>query len=118
MKNITLPFFDLTLNLTASSRTFAELGQAEETEISIDFTIDPGQPEIIRADPNDCEPGYSAKLDISAIKTVSPVVLTDGQDNGLSLTLPANTDITDLLRTRFIELENAVWDELVTRSEA
>lgn len=111
MSNILLPITDLIIPLTHGGKDeIAEVGLYTEHMIDVEYHIDPGQREIIHKDPDDCQPGYGATMQIYRITAHGRMELKD--DAGISLVFPSGTDITVHCKDLLDDIETQIWDAL------
>jgi hypothetical protein len=77
-----------------------------EAAVEIEYEYEPGQKEIMRPDPSDCQQGFPAQITVQSIKLVNAVTL-DGDK--CSATLKAGIDLYEMLNPGQIrEIEDGI----------
>lgn len=74
MSTTTRELSSLDLELRNEWNYWDDLVQVGSALVEISFEFDPGQREILRADPDDCQQGVTASVTIYSIKLTAPLV--------------------------------------------
>lgn len=75
-------------------------------DVTVDYNVEPGQREIIAADPDNSQPGYPDSCEITKVIAAEEIVLVDG---GMLLSIDGGEDITHLIsRSDMERLETSV----------
>jgi hypothetical protein len=89
----TLDELELSLILRASMTPLADV-IADTVKLIVEYDYTPGQRLILRADPNDCQPGFADDVELWKVTTAQPTLF---DNEGITVTLEAGFDLTDLL---------------------
>lgn len=82
-----------------------------ETKIDIEYEYQPGEREIIRADPNDSQQGWPASITISGLTLAEPMTY---EAEGVTTTIDKGVDIYHLLSKDQVEkLEDEILAGMV-----
>jgi hypothetical protein len=96
----------------AGSVEFACLVHFGGGHVCVEYEYEPGQPEIIRADPDDCQEGMRESLIIGSIVPVYPILFLAER---MQYTVEPGEDIFHLLKRDDIEhMEDKLLAELKT----
>lgn len=114
MEATRLTIGELELSIHANKNEFASLVKFGETAIDVEYEFERGQEEIIRADPDDSQPGWPDAITICSIKAARPMAY---EAEGLALVVARGTDIYHLLSKDQVErLEEEILEGM--RAEA
>lgn len=103
----------LDLDQRGTGRILGDFELAAPAWVEVDYTIEPGQREILAADPDDSQPGFPAQATVhKVIVSKAPMLLETGDE--MKLTLPAGFDVTEYLAKSVIE---RMEEELMTAME-
>lgn len=111
----TLAELELPLILRTSMTPLADV-IAADVDIEVQYDYEPGQHEILRADPNDSQPGFPDGVEVYEVRCVDDIVF---DNEGIKLTLEAGYDLTHLLpRSVFDQIEHDLITEIRNHREA
>jgi hypothetical protein len=100
VSTIQLSVGEIEVSIYANRNEYAGLVCFGDSAVDVEYEFEPGQPLILRPDPDDSQPGSPDAVTIGAIKTVNPMEFIAG---GLLLTVDAGEDIFHLLSKQQIE---------------
>ena len=100
MNSIQLTIGEFEISLYVNRNEFAGLVHFGESTVDCEYEFEPGQREIIRADPDDSQPGWPDSITICSIKTTAPL---NFEAEGIALTIESGQDIFHLLSKRHVE---------------
>lgn len=102
----------LDLDQRATGRIFADFELLAPAWVEIDYSIEPGQREILAADADDSQPGFPPQATIHKI-LVSKMPARFVAADEMQLTLPTGFDLTEYLSKSAIErIEEELLDEM------
>jgi hypothetical protein len=98
-----LKYAQLDLDQRATGRVLGDFELDAPTWLDVEFTVNPGQREIMRPDPDDCQEGFPATATIiKALVCKKPMKLIAADE--MTLTLPTGFDVTEYLSKSVIEM--------------
>jgi hypothetical protein len=107
-----LHYTELALDQRATGRVLGDFELDGPTWLDVEFDINPGQPLILRADPDDCQEGFPTTVTVHKVTVCkAPMKLVAADE--MTLTLPTGFDVTEYLSKSVIEMmEEALMSEL------
>lgn len=96
----TMPLRDISIFIATDWSSWDDLVAAKPPVATVSFDYEPGQREIIRADPDDCQEGFPESYRVHAI-----VLAEDALFNGdcSTVTIKAGTDLFERVNPHFVE---------------
>lgn len=103
----------LDLDQRATGRILGDFELDAPAWVEVDYSIEPGQREILAADPDDSQPGFPAQATVHKV-IVSKAPLKFVAADEMTLTLPVGFDLTEYLSKSAIEkMEEELMNELL-----
>lgn len=85
----------LELSQTYKNRPLGQFFLDHPVELDVEISVSGGQEEIIRADPNDSQPGFPPDVDLIKVLLSEEMTLINSDD--VAITFPEGYDITEFL---------------------
>lgn len=85
----------LSLAQKSTNRNLGEFYLEHPVELDAELNVSGGQKEIIRADPNDSQPGFGPDVEVVKVLLRGEMVLINTDD--VAITFPEGYDITEFL---------------------
>jgi hypothetical protein len=100
MNTIQLTVGEIEISLYANKSEHAGLVHFGEATVDVEYEFQPGEREIMRADPNDSQPGWPDAITIGSIKLIAPMEFAA---ESITTVFDAGYDIFHLLSKNRIE---------------
>lgn len=92
---LTLDELEIPLTRRDTNASIADVVLSAPVRVRVDFDYEPAQREIMRPDPDDCQPGYPASVSVFSV-VADELMRFDNE--GIALLLEPGFDLTHMLR--------------------